>query len=101
MTTDIFDLIDNISPLTRAKFGQDIDTMVIPQNCHGCKWLDEVYTVVGEKRKKIGGGYCFMITRSPSYHPGDRVRLFSDKRCELYAPGDFKSRYDQADGEGC
>ena len=102
MTTDIFDLIDNASPLTRVKFDQGIDTMVIPQNCHGCKWFDEIYTLDGDKKYRLqGDGYCAMVERSRSYHRGDKIRTEHDERCELYATGDFKIRFYQADGEGC
>lgn len=67
-------------------------------NCHGCKWLDEIRTLDGNK---YGAGYCVMVEHSRSYHRGDKIRFEHDERCELYAPGDFKNRYNQADGEGC
>lgn len=56
-------------------------------NCHGCKWLDEV--------KRKGEGYCCMVERSKSYRVGDKVRRGDSERCELFQPGDFKTRYTQ------
>lgn len=109
MTTDIIDTIDNLSPVLRAESGQDVinadsgqDVInsVLPQNCHGCKWLDEVRTRVEDIYALCGAGYCAMVVRSPSYRPGDRIRTMFKLRCELYAAGDFKDRYNQADSEG-
>lgn len=100
MTTDIFDTIDNLSPVLRAESGRDIINSVLPQNCHGCKWLDEVRTRVEDIYALCGAGYCAMVVRSRAYRPGDRIRTMFDKRCELYAAGDFKDRYNQEDGEG-
>jgi hypothetical protein len=59
-------------------------------NCHGCKWLDE------DQKRGEGRGYCSMIVRSKTYRPnqGDRVRLRSDERCELYEEGKFEKRFE-------
>ena len=109
MKTDIIATIDNLNPVLRAESGQDVinadsgqDVInsVLPQNCHGCKWLDEVRTRVEDIYALCGAGYCAMVMRSPSYRPGDRIRTMFSKRCELYATGDFKVRFYQADGEG-
>lgn len=70
----------------------------VTKNCHGCEWLDEIRTLDGDKYRLQGAGYCAMVERSRSYLPGDKIRTEHDKRCELYASGDFKSRFDQADG---
>lgn len=60
------------------------------ENCHGCKWLDEA------KSQPPGSGYCCKVVRSKTYKAGDRVRRESSKRCELYKPGDFATRYQKA-----
>lgn len=60
---------------------------IIPRNCHGCKWLDEV------KHAPKGNGYCAMVVRSQTYKSGDRVRFADSKRCELFEQGDFATRY--------
>ena len=70
----------------------------VTKNCHGCKWLDEVSTVCGDRRLKWGGGYCVKVMESQSYCPGARVRCECDNRCELYEEGDFKRRYDDKKG---
>lgn len=62
------------------------------ENCHGCKWLDEVKPYKGD-------GYCAIVTRAKGYKPGDRVRRQSDARCELYCPGKFSERFKEADHE--
>ena len=62
------------------------------ENCHGCKWLDEV------KSQPPGSGYCCQVQRTPGYKPGDRVRRPEKGRCELYCPGDFATRY-QTEGD--
>lgn len=55
-------------------------------NCHGCKWLDEMHGLPG-------CGYCAMVTRLPTYKQGARIRVSTDERCELFKPGDFKTRW--------
>jgi hypothetical protein len=55
-------------------------------NCHGCKWLDEIHS-------SPGCGYCAMVTRLPTYKQGARIRVSTDERCELYKAGDFKTRW--------
>ena len=57
------------------------------ENCHGCKWLDEV------KSQPAGAGYCATVIRATGYQPGDRVRRASSPRCELYEEGDFATRW--------
>lgn len=66
-------------------------------NCHGCKWLDEVH------KDPHGSGYCSMVQRSKNYHCMDcaidcgrrapEIRRPEDERCELYATGDWATRY--------
>lgn len=57
------------------------------ENCAGCKWLDHV------RNEPAGTGYCCMVERASGYKPEDRVRYPNKKRCELYEPGDFATRY--------
>lgn len=52
-------------------------------NCHGCKWLD--------RYKRNGEGYCCMVARSKTQRA--KARYADMKRCELYAAGDFETRY--------
>lgn len=66
-------------------------------NCHGCKWLDETIP--------SGSGYCYKVQRSKEYATmpctidcGKRapeIRRPENGRCELYEPGDFKTRYER------
>lgn len=60
-------------------------------NCHGCKWLDEV------KKQPKGSGYCCMVVRSKTQ--SDKVRRSDMERCELYAAGDFATRYTVKGGD--
>lgn len=55
-------------------------------NCHGCKWLDEV------KSQPKGSGYCCTVVRSKTQF--DKVRRPDMERCELYKPGDWKTRWE-------
>lgn len=65
-------------------------------NCHGCKHLD--------RYKKDGNGYCTRVERSKTYQksriengrliPDSCLRRSDMERCELYAPGDFHTRFD-------
>lgn len=55
------------------------------ENCHGCKWLDEV-------KPKRGDGYCTQIVRSKGLDK-EKVRREHSERCELYEPGDFATRF--------
>ncbi len=55
-------------------------------NCHGCKWLDEV------KSQPKGSGYCCMVVRSKTQ--SSKVRTPDMERCELYKPGDWKTRWE-------
>ena len=55
-------------------------------NCHGCKWLDET--------RPSGSGYCCMVVRSAEQ--SEKVRRPHMGACELYAPGDFATRYQEA-----
>ena len=61
------------------------------ENCHGCKWLDEV------KGMDTGSGYCTEIVRSKEYKPykGMKIRTADDDRCELYEEGVFEKRLDR------
>jgi len=66
-------------------------------NCHGCKHLD--------RYKEDGDGYCSRVVRSKSYQPqrvengklmnSSCVRRPDMERCELYAAGDYATRYDE------
>jgi len=72
------------------------------ENCHGCKWLDEV------KSHPPGSGYCCHVVRSSGYNPGgilngklepgDKIRRPEKGRCELYEAGDFATRYQTEGG---
>lgn len=67
------------------------------ENCHGCKWLDEVYS------QPPGSGYCCQVVRSSGYkparivngrlEPSGKVRRPENGRCELYKTGNFATRY--------
>lgn len=64
-------------------------------NCHGCKWLDEC--------GRAGAGYCSTVQRSKAYDTmpcvidcgirSPEIRRPEYERCELYEPGDFKTRF--------
>lgn len=66
-------------------------------NCHGCKYLLET------KKGPAGDGYCAHVVRSASYQtsrvegkkllPSSCVRRLNMERCELYAEGDYATRY--------
>lgn len=78
----------------------------IVMNCHGCKWLD--------RYKKDGNGYCCMVEMSiqgkalrewlqehredyslgRKEKPSIKVRTPDMERCELYKPGDWKTRWE-------
>lgn len=68
-------------------------------NCHGCNWLDET--------RPQRAGYCSTVQRSKDYHTmpciidcGQRapeVRRPELPRCELFEPGDFKTRFKRED----
>lgn len=68
-------------------------------NCHGCKWLDEVCS------QPPGTGYCSMVVRAKNYltmdcvmdcgHRAPEIRAPELARCDLYEPGDFKTRYNK------
>lgn len=68
------------------------------ENCHGCKWLDEV------ESQPPGNGYCCQVERSSGYkparivngrlEPSDKVRRPENGRCELYKAGNFATRYE-------
>ena len=60
------------------------------KNCHGCKWLD--------RYKKDGNGYCCMVVRSKTQT--SKVRRPDMERCELYKPGDWKTRWETELHEG-
>ena len=74
-------------------------------NCHGCKHLDET--------RPAGAGYCAHVERSELYDPeverkkvtfadpGMKVRRPDRERCELYDPGCFATRFEQAENEKC
>lgn len=72
------------------------------ENCHGCKWLDEV-------KPYKGAGYCAHVVRSKYYdtmqctidlgHRAPRIRRPEDGRCELYCPGKFSERFKEDDHE--
>lgn len=53
-------------------------------NCHGCKWLD--------RYKEDGNGYCCMVERSETQT--SKIRRPNMERCELYKPGDWKTRWE-------
>lgn len=73
--------------------------MAETENCHGCKWLDEV------RNRPHGSGYCCHVQRSKAYntmdcvmdcgHRAPEIRRPELVRCELYAAGDFATRYDK------
>ena len=54
-------------------------------NCHGCKYLD--------RYKTNGSGYCAKVSESKT-QSGKRARFPNMPRCELYASGDWKKRFD-------
>lgn len=56
-------------------------------NCHGCKWLDET--------RPQGNGYCSRVVRSKTQD--EKVRRAHMERCELYAAGNFKERWNGED----
>lgn len=76
-------------------------------NCHGCKWLD--------RYKQDGRGYCTHVESSAqgrahriyleehkeeyilgrAEEPSIKVRMPNMERCELYAPGDYKTRFEK------
>lgn len=66
-------------------------------NCHGCKHLD--------RHKMDGNGYCAHVVRSEGYQPqrveggklldSSCVRRPDMERCELYAVGDFATRFQE------
>lgn len=68
------------------------------ENCHGCKWLDEV------ENQPPGSGYCCQVVRQSGYKPArivdwrlvssDKVRRPENGRCELYKAGNFATRYE-------
>lgn len=68
-------------------------------NCHGCRWLDETWPQ--------GAGYCSTVERSQAYHTmpciidcgqrAPKVRRPEFQRCELFEPGDFKTRFKRED----
>ena len=72
-------------------------------NCHGCKHLDE------SKKAPKGTGYCAMVERSESgkawikahdmygvINTPLKVRRPDMPRCELYEPGNFETRFEEA-----
>lgn len=59
------------------------------QNCHGCKWLDEV---------KNGSGYCCQVVRSETQT--EKVRRPNMYACELYRKGDFATRWREEKTDG-
>ncbi len=68
-------------------------------NCHGCKWLDET--------RPQGAGYCCTVQRSRNYHTmpcvidcgrrAPEIRRPEAQRCELFEPGDFRTRFKRED----
>lgn len=54
-------------------------------NCHGCKWLDEV------KNQPKGSGYCCTVVRSVTQ--SSKIRRSYMHRCELYKVGDWATRW--------
>ena len=68
-------------------------------NCHGCKWLDEI------KKGPMGAGYCAYVVRADSYIPSrvengkllpsSCVRKSDMERCELYAVGNYATRFQE------
>ena len=72
-------------------------------NCRGCRWLDET--------RPQGAGYRCTVERSHDYHTmpcvidcGHRppeIRRPEDQRCELFEPGDFKTRFRKENNHDC
>lgn len=70
-------------------------------NCHGCKYLDET--------RPAGTGYCAHVERSEVGRAWVKqhnmygviniplkVRRQDMERCELYCPGNFATRFEEA-----
>ena len=70
-------------------------------NCHGCKFLDEI--------RPAGAGYCAHVERSEQgkawmkqnsmygvINIPLKVRRPEMERCELYDPGCFATRFEEA-----
>ena len=57
------------------------------QNCHGCKWLDEVK----KDPHGPGSGYCVTVIKSSMQ--SSKVRHSDMDACELYDTGNFATRY--------
>lgn len=70
-------------------------------NCHGCKHLCET------RKGPDGDGYCAHVVRSAGYvsarevdgklMPSSCVRRPDMERCELYAAGDYATRFKEDD----